>query len=258
MATAKSPKKSPTKSPAKSPAKKPASRAAAAKSGARKSAPVRAKAPAKKSAAKSSARRPIARTTTAKKAPARKTKVDRIAPTKTAVHKARKAKRPTRAARKEISHIDRVWELAERIGICMFTTWDGERQRSRPLAAHIDRKAHVIDFLTDIDGHKDEQVAKFPTVSLSFSDGRKNRYVAITGKAELNNDRGLIKKLWNPWAKAWWDSPEDPKIRVIRVTPEDAELWDSPGRVASTVAMLAAALTGKSPKLLDNAKLETI
>ena len=48
---------------------------------------------------------------------------------------------------------------------------------------------------------------------------------------------------------------EDPKIRVIRVTPEDAELWDSPGRVASTVAMLAAVLTGKSPKLLDNAKV---
>jgi general stress protein 26 len=157
-----------------------------------------------------------------------------------------------------MSHIDRVWELAERIGICMFITWDGERQRSRPLAAHIDRKAHTIDFLTDIDGHKDDQVAKFPTVSLAFSDGKKNRYVAITGKAEINNDRAQIKKLWNPWAKAWWDSADDPKIRVIRVTPEDAELWDSPGRVASTVAMLAAALTGKSPKLLDNAKLEAI
>ena len=154
-----------------------------------------------------------------------------------------------------MSHIDRVWELAERIGICMFITWDGERQRARPLAAHIDRKEHAIDFLTDVDGHKDEQVAKFPTVSLAFSDGKKNRYVAITGKAEISNDRDRIKALWNPWAKAWWDSAEDPKIRVIRVTPEDAELWDSPGRVASTVAMLAAVLTGKSPKLLDNAKV---
>lgn len=247
MATAKSPAK-----------KKPTTRAAAAKSSARKSSPATAKAPAKKAAVKSTARRPVGRTATAKKTPARKTKVDRVAPTRTAVHKARKAKQPSRTARKEMSHIDRVWELAERIGICMFTTWDGERQRSRPLAAHVDRKAHVIDFLTDVDGHKDEQIAKFPTVSLAFSDGKKNRYVAITGKATLNNDRGLIKKLWNPWAKAWWDSPNDPKIRVIRITPEDAELWDSPGRVASTVAMLAAALTGKSPKLLDNAKLEAI
>ena len=243
--------------------KKPKSKAAATKP----AAPVSAKAPARKAAAsKSTARRPVSRTTVARKAtvraaakkPARATKVDRIAPTKTTAHRSKAATRrktASKAVRKELSHIDRVWELAERIGICMFITWDGERQRARPLAAHIDRKEHAIDFLTDVDGHKDEQVAKFPTVSLAFSDGKKNRYVAITGKAEISNDRDRIKALWNPWAKAWWDSAEDPKIRVIRVTPEDAELWDSPGRVASTVAMLAAVLTGKSPKLLDNAKV---
>ena len=244
MATAKSPSK-----------KKPAARNAAARSSARK-ASVSAKAPAKKAAAKSSARRPIARATP--KRPARATKVDRIAPTRTTVHKAKKASRPSRAERKELSHIDRVWQLAERIGICMFITWDGERQRTRPLAAHVDRKEHALYFLTDVEGHKDDEIAKFPTVSLAFADPKRVKYVSITGKATISNDRGKIKDLWNPWAKAWWDSAEDPNIRVIRVSPEDAELWDSPGRIAATVAMLSAVLTGKSPKLLDNAKLEAI
>lgn len=252
MATAKSPT-----------TKRPAAKAAATRSSARKSAPVSAKAP-----AKSSSRRPTARASVARKAPVkaaakkpvRATKLDRAAPMKTSARNAKTADKAhrrsaARAERKELSHIDRVWELAERIGICMFITWDGERQRSRPLAAHIDRKAHAIDFLTDVDGHKDEQIARFPIVSLAFSDGQKNRYVAITGKAEISNDRARIKKLWNPWAKAWWDSAEDPKIRVIRVTPEDAELWDTPGRIASTVAMFSAVLTGKSPKLLDNARV---
>ena len=27
---------------------------------------------------------------------------------------------------------DRIWELAEKIDICMLTSWDGEQQRSRP------------------------------------------------------------------------------------------------------------------------------
>ena len=31
---------------------------------------------------------------------------------------------------------DRIWELAEKIRICMFVTWDGERQRARPLSAN--------------------------------------------------------------------------------------------------------------------------
>ena len=30
---------------------------------------------------------------------------------------------------------DRVWELAEKIGFCMFVTWDGERPEARPLSA---------------------------------------------------------------------------------------------------------------------------
>ena len=244
MATAKSPSR-----------KKPAAKSAAARSSIRK-ATVRAKAPAKRAAAKSSARRPTARTTP--KRPARATKVDRIAPVKTAAHKAKKTKRPSRAARKEMSHIDRVWHLAERIGICMFITWDGERQRARPLAAHVKRDEHALYFLSDVEGHKDNEIEKFPTVSLAFADTRRVKYVAITGKAAISNDRAQIKDLWNPWAKAWWNSADDPNIRVIKVSPEDAELWDSPGRIAATVAMLSAVLTGKSPKLLDNAKLEAI
>ena len=35
---------------------------------------------------------------------------------------------------------DRVWELAEKINICMLITWAGERQRARPLAANVDRR----------------------------------------------------------------------------------------------------------------------
>ena len=39
------------------------------------------------------------------------------------------------------------------IGICMFITWDGERQRARPLAAMADRDKHLpSDFLTDVSG----------------------------------------------------------------------------------------------------------
>ena len=30
------------------------------------------------------------------------------------------------------SDVDRVWELMERISVCMLTTHDGERVRSRP------------------------------------------------------------------------------------------------------------------------------
>jgi general stress protein 26 len=163
---------------------------------------------------------------------------------------------PAIRSKKELdAHIDRVWELAKRIGICMFITWDGERQRARPLVATVEKQNHAVWFLTDVAAHKDEQVEKFPVVALAFADNGGNKYVSITGKAEILDDRSLVKKLWSPYAKAWWKNADDPSIRVIKVTPQDAELWDSPGGLFSKVAMLAAAVTGRGPKIGDNAKV---
>jgi general stress protein 26 len=162
----------------------------------------------------------------------------------------------TRESKKDHeAHIERVWELAEKIGTTMFVTWDGERQRARPLAANVRKDENAIHFLVDVHGAKDDQIKKFPIVTLAFADNGGSKYVSITGEAAVLNDRAKIKELWSPFAKAWWDSPEDPNIRVITVTPQDAELWDTPGKLITTVSMLAAAVTGGTPKVGDNAKV---
>lgn len=152
-------------------------------------------------------------------------------------------------------HVERIWELAKRIGIAMFVTWDGTHQRARPLAATVEKDDGAIYFLIDVNGEKDEQVTEYPMVSVSFADHKHSKYVALAGKATVSNDRQRIKEIWSPFAKAWWDTPEDPAIRVIRFVPHDAELWDSPGRIVTTISMLAAAVTGRSPKIGENAKV---
>lgn len=150
---------------------------------------------------------------------------------------------------------DRIWELMDKINFAMFTTWDGQRQRSRPLAARPDRARHAIYFLVDESGHKNDELERFPFVSLAFADNPGHKYVVVSGRAELSNDRQKIKDLWTGFDKAWWDSPEDPAIRLITVTPEDGELWDSPGRAVAAAKMLAAAVTNSRPDMGDNAKV---
>jgi len=151
-----------------------------------------------------------------------------------------------------------VWDLAEAIDICMFVTWDGERQRARPLSARPDRDAELIHFLTDVHGAKDEQIERFPTVTLAFSDVRAHDYLVITGIARISDDRDTIARLWTPVDKAWWDSPDDPSIRVITVTPEDAELWKGPNRISAGARMLAAVLTGAKPSFGENQKVDQL
>jgi general stress protein 26 len=150
---------------------------------------------------------------------------------------------------------DRVWELAEKINICMFVTWDGERQRARPLAANVDRDEDAIYFLVDVDGMKDDQIEEFPIVTMAFADTSGYKFVSITGTATVTNDRAKIAELWTPDNKAFWDSKDDPGIRLITVRPDDAEVWDSPGKIVSTVKMLTAAVTGAKVELGNNRKV---
>lgn len=148
----------------------------------------------------------------------------------------------------------RVWELAEDIKICMFTTADGKEQRARPMDSTVKKDEHAIYFLTDIDSDKNDQLK--PGTTLAFSDPKKYKFVTMTGKAKLSNDRKKIKEIWTASSKMWWDSEDDPRIRLITFTPDKAELWDSPNLIVSSVLMLTAAVTGAKPKLGDHAKVD--
>lgn len=149
--------------------------------------------------------------------------------------------------------VDRVWELIKKIDFCMFVTWDGEHQQSRPLSARPNRDEHAIYFLVSDESSKHWQIDTYPAVNLGFADTGAMKFVSVAGHAEISNDRGKIAQLWSAFDKAWWDDETDPDIRLLTVTPETAELWDSPNKAVAFTAMLASAVTGAKPKLGDNA-----
>jgi general stress protein 26 len=151
---------------------------------------------------------------------------------------------------------DRIWELAKKIDICMFTTWDGSQQQSRPLSARVFRDEHALYFLVDVEGHKNIEVEKYPTVSCAFVDNGGHKYVVIAGEAKISNDRAKIAELWSDWDKAWWEDETDPSIRLLTVTPKNGELWDSPNQAVTAVKMAFAAITGAPPKMGDNAQVK--
>jgi general stress protein 26 len=152
-------------------------------------------------------------------------------------------------------NVDRAWELMRKIGFAMLVTRDGDKLRARPMSAYLEREENKIYFLTDARRHKDDEIARNPGVNLSFADASGQKYVSLTGTAVVSNDRAKIKELFSTSAKAWWDSAEDPNIRVLKITPDDAEYWDSPGTIISYVKMAAAAATGAQPDIGENRKV---
>ena len=151
---------------------------------------------------------------------------------------------------------NRIWELAKEIDICMFVTWDGEYNRARPLSARVHRDENAIYFLVNDDSAKNEQLTQYPKATLAWADSSHYKYVTISGPAKVSNNREKISELWEKTDEAWWDDANDPEIRLITVTPDEGELWDSPGRIVATAKMVFAAVTGAKPDIGDNAKVD--
>jgi general stress protein 26 len=113
-----------------------------------------------------------------------------------------------------MSNTDRVWELMKKIGICMLASCDGQELQARPMGAYVRPNEHAVFFLADARHHKDEDISKYRKVCLAFSDTGAQNYVSVAGDAEVLDDRSMIRELWGIPAKAWWNSPDDPNIRL--------------------------------------------
>jgi general stress protein 26 len=152
--------------------------------------------------------------------------------------------------------VSRVWRLMDKINVCMLASRDGEKIRARPMSAYPRESENVVFFLTDVRGHKDQELAGDDHVCLSFSKPDDGKFLTVTGRARVLDDRVLIADLWNPAAQAWWAGPDDPVVRAIEVTPEDAQFWEGPHGLVATVAMVVAAATAGPPVLGDQRKVD--
>jgi len=153
--------------------------------------------------------------------------------------------------------IDRVWDIIEKVAVAMLTTRFASGLRARPLEARPDREAGTIWFLTDVRSGKDEEVAASPDVGLVFIDAGDKAYLSITGRAEILRDTTRAAEIWKSTDQLWWPGgPNDPTLRVLRVEPKTAELWDGPSSSAVAAFEFAKAkLTGTKPTLGENRKI---
>ena len=149
----------------------------------------------------------------------------------------------------------RVWDLMKKIGFAMLVTRDGDRV-ARAADERLSRSRREHDFLPHRRAAPQGRGNRRGSACQSVVRGCGNqKYVSLTGTAAISNDREKIRQLFSTPAKAWWDSAEDPNIRVLKISPDDAEFWDSPGSIISYVKMAAAAVTGTRPDLGDNRKV---
>ena len=142
----------------------------------------------------------------------------------------------------EQNQISRVWDIIEKARVGMLTTQFSGGLRARPLEARADRDAGVIWFVTDVRGAKDDEIDAVHDIGLVFLDAGDRAHLSITGRAFVTRDTAKAKEIWRKTDDIWLPGgPDDPNVRVLRIEPITAELWDGPS--SATVAAFKFAKT---------------
>ncbi len=153
--------------------------------------------------------------------------------------------------------IDHVWKLVDDIPIAMVVTHEGQgrNMRARPMAVRPARDEGAIYFLTDVDTPKAHEIGRDESICLALADNKTQKYVSITGRAEIIDDRERVEKIWSIYDKAFWPDKNDARIRILRVTPESAEFWEGAGTVVTAVKLVAAIASGERMDIGENEKV---
>src|ERR1043165_5118657 len=122
--------------------------------------------------------------------------------------------------------LEKLRELIKEIDFCMLTTIDeGGDLHSRPMSSNGDIDANGdIWFFTNASSLKVSEIEKLPKVNVSFADPDNQRYVSVSGTAQLVRDRAKIDELWRPEVKNCVSkTKEDPEGGQVGASPEKAE-----------------------------------
>jgi general stress protein 26 len=151
-------------------------------------------------------------------------------------------------------------ELIKDIKFAMLTTVEDDGSlRSRPMGTQQAEFDGDLWFFTGASSAKVGEVQRDRQVNVSYADTDHQRYVSVSGTAQLVRDRAKIEELWNPIFKAWFpDGLDDPDLALLKVAVERAEYWDSPSsKVVQLYGFVKAVATGKraGDEIGDNEKL---
>jgi general stress protein 26 len=148
--------------------------------------------------------------------------------------------------------VAKVAELIKDINVAMMTTEaeDG-LLHSRPMATQKTEFDGTLWFFSGLNSGKISEIDWNPEVNLSYSDGGANKYVSVSGTAEIVDDRAKKEELWSDIYKAWFPQGlDDPDLCLLRVDVTFAEYWDVPsGKMVQVFGFLKAIATGERLKM---------
>jgi general stress protein 26 len=144
--------------------------------------------------------------------------------------------------------IKKLKELIGGIKIAMMATLNEDGTfHSRPMFTQQTDFDGDLWFFSGLHSGKTLELQHDSHICLSYSHP-DNRFLSVSGRAEIVKDQAMSEKLWSPMYQAWFPGGlQDPNLSLIKVSVERAEFWDlASGKVVQLIGLVKALTTGKT------------
>lgn len=109
----------------------------------------------------------------------------------------------------------------------------------RPMTAQVEDGDGPIWFFTAQENDLAEATLGKPQEGLlMFTSKDHAMFATVGGTLQQDNDPVTINRLWNPFVAAWYTGQDDPKLRLLRFDPANAEIWKNESSLLAGIKML--------------------
>jgi general stress protein 26 len=136
----------------------------------------------------------------------------------------------------------RFWK-ALKSDMTMMLGLDGlEDGHARPMTAQIEGEHGPIWFFTSRDNTIVEKLEDGVRAIATFTSKGHDLFATVHGSLSIDNDRVTIDRLWNRFVAAWYEGgKDDPKLVLLRLDAEEAEIWLDGSSLVAGIKMLLGA-----------------
>ena len=114
-----------------------------------------------------------------------------------------------------------------------------EDGHARPMTAQLDGEGGPIWFFTAKDNTLVRNLQNGARAIATFTSKGHDLFATVHGTLSVDNDRAMIDRLWNRFVAAWYEGgKDDPKLAIIRLDAEEAEIWLDASSLIAGVKML--------------------
>ncbi len=116
---------------------------------------------------------------------------------------------------------------------------------TRPMTAMVEEGRRPFWFFTATDNALVEALAGGAGRAIATFTGKSHQlFACVHGSLTVDTDRAVVERLWNPFIAAWYDGKDDPKLALLRLDPEHAEIWENANNLLAGIKLLL----GSDPK----------